>query len=164
MNVRLLVESVFEMIFVLRCVSEIRWEWRSPIVILIPGPTSFTEQVRVAVTLCTGIQKGLYSNPNRDLTYLECFVWVSLVAPKFRARLLVGRPLFSNPYFIIIIIIIIIIIYLFIYLFRVVIVATGPRTRRSGVESRQWKGTFIFFKTSRPALGQCSVGAGVLFS
>jgi hypothetical protein len=79
---------------------------------LIPAPTNFTEQVRVAVTLCTCIQKGPYSNPNRDLAYLECFVWVSVVVPgKFRARLLVRRPLFSNPSSIIIFIIIIIIYY-----------------------------------------------------
>jgi hypothetical protein len=86
------------------CVGK-RWEMAGSNSYPFNGPTIFTEQVRVAVMLCTCIQKGSYSNLNHDLAYLECFVWVFLAAPgKFRARLLVQRPLLSNPSFIIIII------------------------------------------------------------
>jgi hypothetical protein len=84
-----------------------------PVVALIPGTTSLTEQVGVAVTLCSCAQEGRYSNFNRGVAYLEFFV-------SFLSRFWQIPGLdceFGDNYFqkLIIIIIIIIIIYLFIY-------------------------------------------------
>ena len=140
------------MIFVLRFVSEIGLEWWGP------GRYPYTrvhQFHRAGSCSCNALywysERTLFES-NRDLTYLECFVWVFLVAPgKFRARLVVSsttntfKPMLYYCYYY----------YYYYYLLRVVRIATGLRTRRSGVESRQWQGTFHFFKTSRPALGQC---------
>ena len=81
-----------------------------PVIALVPGPTNFTKQFGVAVTLCSCVQECSYSNFNRDIAYIDCFCgssW-SLLAKSGLDCQFCDYDFLTHPIIIFIIIIIII--------------------------------------------------------